>query len=583
MLLQEGMNTMKKNLFYIFSIILVCGFFHFAGIRWGVPDRERINLVFGNEERMKQVMPLMRESYDELKEFQVYNDVRYPGWYNTQEEMKLLFDGKKISVPKEIMNSCRSYLLRSYGADEQAALVSLSKMDPKKLDFNPRLFGYGGMYLYPLGLAVELSSLLGINKVTSDSGFYLLNPEKMGRLFILGRIYGAFFAVMAVLVFYFICLKVYKDQNLSFILTLLFGICPAFVAWSHYLKPYSSGLFWVVLAIWSGWKFKEKENIRWLLLSGLFAGLSFSSLLSYGYVLFFVILLVIFSRINSLLKVKYVIYTGIVFFITYFLCNPYVLINWSNFCDEIVRIGTYWQPLHFIESLKFYLSTSLRYGMGVYLWILLSAGVLLAMTVKPKKEDLLFFCTIVPAFLYFSRTTGQWVHYSLFLYPFIFLLGCRGIQKIKSKKLIYIILFSGVIYTAIYTGSYIRFFWQENIRTEAGYWINKNIPFDSKVGLLEAPSPWRTPPFRLLDYKLVLTGEKKTLAEEKPEYFIVSEYQWLRGFGLPAMKEFLSDYELIKRFEKIQSLMGMKFRYPEVIPYDWCHPNPVILIWKRRG
>jgi len=54
----------------------------------------------------------------------------------------------------------------------------------------------------------------------------------------------------------------------------------------------------------------------------------------------------------------------------------------------------------------------------------------------------------------------------------------------------------------------------------------------------------------------------------------------LRGSGLPAMKERLSGYEVIKKFERVPSIMGIKFRSEEVIPYDWCDPNPVILIFK---
>lgn len=571
---------MKKNAFYILCIILICGFFHFAGIWWGIPDSQRINLVFGDEDRMKQVMPPMLDSYDEITGFQIYHDVRYPDWYNTWETMDVFLDGETISVPREIINSCRSYLLRSYGPDEHATLLALSKIDLKKLDFNPRLFGYGGMYLYPLGVTLKLSSLLRLAKITSDRVFYLLNPDEMGRLFIIGRLYGAFFAVMAVLVFYFVCLQIYKDKNFSFLFTLLFGICPALVIWAHYLKPYSFGLLWVVLVILSGLKFREKENVKWLLLAGFFAGLAFSSLLNYGYALFFLMLLMIFLKSNLLLKSKYAIYALLVFLITYLVCNPYAVLDWFNFREEIIRAGTYWQARPFLESLKFYFFISLRYAMGLYTWVLLFLGIFFALVFKPQKKDFLFFCAILPGFLYFVRITGRWVHYSMCLYPFIFLLAGRGIQKINRNKLIYTILSLGIIYTLLYTGSYVRLLWQDNIRTETGYWLNENIPFGSKVGLLEAPSPWRTPPFRFLDYKLVITGEKNVIAEEKPEYFIISEYQWLRGPGLPAMKGLLSDYEVIKKFEKVPSIMGVKFKQQEVIPYDWCDPNPVILVWK---
>ena len=45
----------------------------------------------------------------------------------------------------------RRYRLYSDQPDEMITLMSLAQMHPGKLDFDPRLYQYGGLWIYPVG------------------------------------------------------------------------------------------------------------------------------------------------------------------------------------------------------------------------------------------------------------------------------------------------------------------------------------------------------------------------------------------------------------------------------------------------
>ena len=72
----------------------------------------------------------------------------------------------------------------------------------------------------------------------------------------------------------------------------------------------------------------------------------------------------------------------------------------------------------------------------------------------------------------------------------------------KNFKLLgNIIVFFVLAWTFLYSISYTRIFMQKNIRDIAGEWINENIPEKAKIGLLQMPAPYRTPPFQFYRYR----------------------------------------------------------------------------------
>ncbi|HOJ30683.1 MAG TPA: glycosyltransferase family 39 protein [bacterium] len=569
---------MNRKILSIAIIFLVGIFSHTKGINWGVSDNERISLVFGDHTTLENLINPMLQTHQDIREMQIYYGAPYPPDYNPDEKISVGIKGKKKSISREFINSMRSYLIRSYGADEQAVLASLSKINPSHLDFNPHFFEYGGIYLYPLGAFLKLCSMAGLINVNSNMSFYFKNPGEMGRIYTLSRIFGVLSFIFATIIFYLLCLLISKNQNISLVMAILFSITPGFVMWSHYLKPYTGGLFWVICTLYGVFKFFEKKQLKWMVVSSICSGFALSSVLSYGYVFFTVILSIFFVANGVRGILKNVAIAFICFIFSYFLLNPYVLLSFNEFVNELSYIQSYWRNSVTLENLKYFLTMSLRYGLGTGVWLVSVIFLIFSLYFSRDKQFLVILLSLLPAVLYFGIITGRWVHYSFVIYPYIFLIILFGATKIGVKGSM-LILLPVLIFTFIFSFAHVTLFCGKNIRSVAGDWVNKNIPENSSMGLLEAPSPWRTPPFQFLKYDIRIGTPEQI---QKPEYFIVSQYQWLRGGSFKDIKNLLADYEIIKEFRKEPVFLGLKFRQSDNIPYDWCHPNPIILIWKRK-
>jgi len=183
--------------------------------------------------------------------------------------------GKK-QVKKEIINSCRSYLIRSAGADEQRAIIALSKMYPRKFNSNSHFYEYSGVYFYPMGLFFCVLSKIKLLTLTSDMAFYFLNPDEIEKLYLSGRIFGTIGTLLFIVVFHFLCRELFIYKKLVYFLTLFYGAVTGSVLWFYYLKSFSYGTFWLILVLWT--------IERYLYFSIVFTGLSFGRLLIYGYI-----------------------------------------------------------------------------------------------------------------------------------------------------------------------------------------------------------------------------------------------------------------------------------------------------------
>ncbi|MBN1446035.1 MAG: glycosyltransferase family 39 protein [Candidatus Omnitrophica bacterium] len=571
---------MKREFYVLTGILALTAVLHIYGTGWGVPDSDRAVLAAGADETVGELLPVMIGLHEEIAEMIPSYGRHYSPSYAPNEPVIVKSGGREIATDKSILNSLRSYFIRSYGADEQRAIIALSRIRPEQKKFNPHFYEYGGVYLYPMGLFFYGLSGLNIITLKSDMSFYFLNPEEMGRMYVWGRVFGAAGALLSVIVFFLLCRQLFADKRLAYFLTLLYGAAPGFVLWSHYLKPFSYGMLWFLLSLWAAVKFYREGKDKWLYFSAAFAGLSFGTLLSYGYSYWGICIFILFSGRGYGWKLKSFFLTFLVFLAVFFMTNPYVLLSFREFMQEIAYLTGYWKSEISLDSLRVFTFNTLRYGFGTPLWIALLAGIAGSLLYKPEKKDLLFFLLFLPGFLYFALKTAVWVHYSIFLYPLLIISTGLFFSRLRLKKILYVSLTVVSIFTALYSASYVKILGEKNTRTAAGEWINLNIPAGERIGLLEAPSPWRTPPFRFLDYKVAVVGEKEAIDREKPDYFIVSEYQWLRGKGFSAMEELLSGYAIIQKFEKESSFAGIRFSRPERVPHDWCHPNPVILIWK---
>lgn len=564
-------------------LILVAAIYHLRGCSWGVPDRERIELVVGSEKRLEELIPLLTSLHQELEEIIPYYGQRYPGTYEEKEMLTVRISGRSMKIRKDFLNAVRSFLLRSYGADEHRALLALSRMNPAQWNFDPRFYEYGGVYLYPLAGFLKLCSLTNVIRLKSQMEFYLRHPEEMGRIFVFSRIFGATGAVLAAGIFFLLITDIAGAGKEAFLLALHFALLPVFVLWSFHLKPFSFGMIWVVATLYQIRQYQKKKETIWLWLGSIFSGLAMGTLLSYGYVFWAVVLAIFMYPEVSCGRGKAIFSCFVIFLTVFVLFNPCAVWHWRQLAGEILFLKNYWHTGSWQENFCFFFSHTLRTGMGTALYAIAGFSLLAGMFYWRGKEDWFWLFYLLPGLLYFAYTTGNWMHYSFFLYPVFLILPALFVRKIKTGWWVKLVLVFSLGWTWVYTSALVNLYRGENLRTAAGRWINQNIPEHASIGLTEPPSPWRTPPFRFLNYHLVIAADEEIIAGKiRPEWFISCQETWGRGGSFSQLSQKLGNYRVVATFRKPAKFLWLSWFFPEKIPYDLCHPNPVIHIWRRK-
>jgi len=91
------------------------------------------------------------------------------------------------------------YRLYTYQPDEMIIMMALAGMRPGCLQLDPRLYQYGGLFIYPVGALIKLCGLFGLIDVRSDVVYYLDHPDEFGKFYVVARAYSAAWGLLGVI------------------------------------------------------------------------------------------------------------------------------------------------------------------------------------------------------------------------------------------------------------------------------------------------------------------------------------------------------------------------------------------------
>lgn len=140
------------------------------------------------------------------------------------------------------------YRLYTYQPDEMIVMRSLGGMRPGQWDFDPKLYQYGGLFLYPVGALIRLAGAFGLIDVRSDVVYYLDNPDEFGKFYIVSRAYTAAWGLVGVLVVFAIGRRL-SDVWGGLLAALLFTLMPVVVCMAHEGKPHLPGAVLMLAAV----------------------------------------------------------------------------------------------------------------------------------------------------------------------------------------------------------------------------------------------------------------------------------------------------------------------------------------------
>ena len=553
------------------------------GIRWGLPDSRRLS----------RIMPPGLDGA-------AFQTELANSWYALDQELGENRDlnPKASSVfaglidvpagwttpPKELLNSYRSFYVRTEQEDEQSILIVLSHMKPRQLQFRTHQFAYGALYIYSVGAALAAGAATGLVTLKASLLVYLGDPSKMAAMYLAGRL----LSVAAFTACGLMLLRLgrsYVGLEAGAFGAAIFLMTPAAVVNSHLLKIH---MFWAFFALWAVERSAHvlrRGALKDYAAAGTVAGLAMASFLG-AWPACLVVGAAGAMRLaglhepdgrpqKPLPELQGLLVSGLCAVAAFLIISPYWILDFGEARAQMTRANGLVGGLHPTHPWLF-IRTALRHSVTDPVLTLMFGGTALALF-KGRREPALLLCAV--AFLLglvFIVTVGivvptVQVRYFLGWAGVGALLAGRLLQELRAQKGVAgrlgtataAIVLAGLACQGIsYARNYSLDEGDRSNHVLAGEWIEKNVPAGETIGLLRLPQPSNSPFFRYDRYRLRFIDPKAaaTLPPEKlPRWLALT---WPDFFeDRAALGPTLSRYELRADFEP-------------VTPFPWIRIDP---------
>ena len=302
-----------------------------TGMAWGLPTSRIDRLLFGNSPVWsgEEIARLNRASdkFDAARGADVDAD---PVVFAGDAPVDL------TATEADVAAIYQRYRLYTHQPDEMITMMALAGMRPAERYLDPKLYQYGGLFIYPVGAIIALGGVTGIIEVTSDLTYYLDHPDEFGRFYVAARAYVALWGALGVVLVYAIASRL-GGFRAGALAALLFTLAPVVVCMSHEAKPHLPGAVLMLAAVWWAMCYVERGWRRdW-------AGLCITCGAAFGMVLSSLPIFVLIplaelirganfpndlvSRLGTSAFWRRVLGGAVIGLLVYLATNPYVAIN----------------------------------------------------------------------------------------------------------------------------------------------------------------------------------------------------------------------------------------------------------------
>lgn len=212
------------------------------GIDWGLPRRDADRFLFGDR------APWTGEHLLRLT----------GGWSADQargadvDRDPLASNGPAVANADDAARAAIVLRYRLYSAqpDEMITFRALSGMAPGAGRLDPRLYQYGGLWIYPVGALLQVADALGLVELRGDLAFYLDRPEQFARFYVVARVYAAGWGLLLVWVAGRIVFDATGSPGWRAVAMAGAALLPVVIAMSHEAKPHLPGAALALLSAW---------------------------------------------------------------------------------------------------------------------------------------------------------------------------------------------------------------------------------------------------------------------------------------------------------------------------------------------
>jgi hypothetical protein len=349
------------------GIVVLAAVVFLTGITWGLPSRKIDPYLFGGRPAWPGTRIAELVKADQRNDTHRGADVDVNPLGPTTQPVALNdTDAKRAAI-------ILRYRLYTNQPDEMVTMMALASMKPGQRDFDPKLYQYGGLFVYPIGVMLKVCSLARLVTLKSDLTYYLDHPEEFGRFYVVARCYVAAFGLAGVLAVFRVARRIAEGLTTSDEATpceasgqdttdttvahpqaaqrgddgraserrnrnpkaafagiaaaLLYVFMPVVINMAHEAKPHLPGAVLMLFAVLAAMRYVERGAWRWLAITGVLCGAAFGMVLSCWPVFVVIPLMTLLHRMPWSRRVTHTVVACVIGVVVYFATNPYVLIN----------------------------------------------------------------------------------------------------------------------------------------------------------------------------------------------------------------------------------------------------------------
>jgi len=540
-ILHDQVRWEQWAIMVVFAAIIV------LGIDWGLPDRRRMDLLLRDihlTEQQIEDLHSLRETNTQLRETA------------EAEAARSLLRGDKVDLSRFARKSnalgtkyvegessgsilseslrlaaLRGFILGSSAADEIVVPQAIGRMNPKKLDLDPKSYEYGGAYLYPLGAVYFVLKSLGQLTATDNFIYYIEHPSNIARLYLAGRFMNllALIGTFVVLVLFGTKLSGRSAGTMSL---LAYACAPMILNQVVISKPHICAAFFSLLAVYLLALYAGNQKRAYLAGSILSAGWAAGSACFAAVIfVFYPILLFERRRAKRAIVDSVLVFLGIV--ALFLITNPYAIISYKRYLLRIVSYGSSETHGLLIFSMNKLIIYIREVFLRSYTFPVAAIGLpfVAAACFRGKGGTVRRLSIALLVLIVLIGSTVNYARASVFLGPFFCLFGGLALHRwvLRSSRIprtvqaciLVIVFVPGIFFSALFARDTI---FDNGWYEPTARWVRTaHIGPQTTIGVFRVPSPVSMPPFPFLNSNLINMnkyGDDIPL----PEYVILDNY-----------------------------------------------------------
>ncbi len=433
----------------------------------------------------------------------------------------------------------RRYRLFSYQPDEMITFDALAGMNPSKFQLDPKLYQYGGLWIYPVGALLKIGSLLGYIQLHGDLARYLDEPESIGRFYVVARLYAAAWGLAGIWAVFWVVRRITASLVAATAGAACFVCLPVVVNMAHEAKPHLPGAVLMLLAIVAAMKYVDRGATRWWLLAGALCGAAAGMVLS-ATVIFVIIPVMALLRADTWQRrLRVMLGAGAVGVAGYSLTNPYVPINLfvnrdvirSNFANtagmyEVGRIGE-----GAVNAARLIVEGA---SLGLTIAAVVGMVFLLIRAARRRQVHPLAWLIAAPAgvivvqFIALAAgKPGEYGRFALFVDVALVIAGAVALARVSGRTVDRVVMSCLLVaLTAVPSWFYLMGFVRDaraaTRRTDDAYWLSMLHRAGARtLAVCAEPAPYSLPPVDLFAWRLVLLPRRFDLAKDSTDADVI--------------------------------------------------------------